>query len=380
MIKNSIKTKSVYGYIGSFRQYHKYCIKEGYNPWFYYNDIKYWCYYLLQRVSTHSLSVFIRDKRGISFIFNDIFGYPKIFHGQLYETFRKKLNKVYGKDGDNRLPILLHHHIKLCEYYGISRDTASSVDIDILCIICVAQIMGFGGRRCGELISPSKPLLIENISFYKTINVNGTIKECKYLSIIHHDYKNQKHYQDKMFTFIGSTNHPHIAPLYYIKTYLKRRKVSSGVLTPQDPLFIFGGKPITRNIFNKYCVGIIKKYIVDQEYSNYYKPYSFRIGLNVMLESRSLSQGQIQDYVGWSRGNSSQMIYTRMPRYRKINIINFILTTPVNINGFTQWESLNNCNKNNNNNNDNLNNKDKTNNNNNTKSNNNNNNNNNNIN
>ena len=89
MTTNSIKKNTQYKYISSFRQYWKYCNKYGYNPWYMYNDIKYWCYYLLQRVDNNSISILKSDKRGITFIFVDIFGYNNPFKGAYYKLFSK---------------------------------------------------------------------------------------------------------------------------------------------------------------------------------------------------------------------------------------------------------------------------------------------------
>ena len=353
MVKDSIKQCTMYQYISHFRQYFNYCITHKYHPWTYYTDIKYWCYYLLWRITHNSISVFVGDKRGISFIFNDLFGFPVIFKGKYYDSFRYKVNKMYGKDSDSRMHILLFHHIKLYGYYKLSKSNAHNINLDILCIIVAAQVMGFAGRRCGEVINVDSPLLIENISFHKTVQHNGTTKDAKYMAIIHNDYKNKKHKLDYMYSFISHTGHEVIDPYHYMRVYLKRRVSKYGPLQPSDYLFYAFGGNITRYYFMKYIINIIKEVIVDPEYGMYYKPYSFRIGLNVMLESRSMSQGQIQDYVGWSRGNSSQIIYTRMPRYWKINVINFILNTPVNMVGFNHWGFLNKDNNKNDNNNNN---------------------------
>ena len=304
-----------------------------------YDDVKYWCHYLLWRTSKYSISVLKKDRRGITFIFVDLLNYDTPFKGYYYALFVKKLKRVFGKTPDNRLPILLYHHILFAQFFKFDKYEVYTIDFDILLLITLTQLYGFAGRRCGELLSSSKPLKINQVEIFQTCKYHDKILPCKHLTIIHHDYKNKQFKNDKMYSILGYTDHKYIDPAYFLDIYLQRRKFLNLDCSPNAPLFITkNGNKYTSSKFNNDVITIFRNNIVDIESKKYISTHSLRIGLNVMLESRSLSQGQIQDYVGWSRGdNSSQIGYTRLSRYWKTGIIKFILETQENISGWKRW-------------------------------------------
>ena len=341
MLTASIKNTTKNSYISAFRQYWKYCNKYGYDPWYMYNNIQYWCHYLLWRVDNNSIYVLKKDRRGITYIFVDLFNYNTPFVGTYYALFIKKLNKIYGHECDSRLPLLLHHHIKFCKYFNFDRTKVFSIKFDILLIILLTQLYGFAGRRCGELINKNSPMLMDNISFKTSVIKNGKIIKCEYMTILHNEYKNKQYKQDFMLSIIGKTDYIYIDPYYYTKIYLLRRKSLNLKYSGNQELFMLkNGKNMTYSMLKTRIINIFKENIVEPESKPFITPYSLRIGLNVMLETRSLSSGQIRDYVGWSRGDrSSQIRYIRMPTYWKTGIISFILETQPNISGWNRWES-----------------------------------------
>ena len=344
MTTSSIKIVSRNHYISSFRQYWRYCNKNNYDPWYYYDDIKYWCHYILIRVEENSFAVAKTDKRGITYIFCDIFKYDTPFKGYYYELFSKKLKKTYGITKKGRAPILLHHHIKFTKYLKVDRDTAWTVDFDILVTITIVQLYGFAGRRCGELLNKNKKsntMTIENVKFHTTVEKDGKTIKCNYVTIVHNFYKNQQHKQDFMLSIIGETGHKYIDPYYYLNVYLIRRRALNLNWSLKAPLFIWlNGKQLTYYYLWKTITPKIANNVVSKAIRSHITPYSLRIGLNTMLEARSLSPGQIKDYVGWIRDQkqSSQIIYTVLPTWWKTQIVRMIIEKEPNISGWNRWD------------------------------------------
>ena len=343
MTSTSIQTITRNNCISSLRQYWKYCNKHGYNPWKYYKDIKYWCHYLLVRVEANSFSIAKTDRRGITYIFVDIFKYDTPFEGYYYTLFMKKLKKIFGKTKKNRLPILLHHHIKFAKYLNIDRYNAYTVDFDELLTLVIVQLYGFAGRRCGELLNKDKKaptMLLDNVKFHTEIEKDGKLVPCNYVTIIHNHYKNKIHKSDYMFSIIGETSDRYIDPYYFFKTYLLRRAQLKLQYTTKSPLFVWSnGKQLTyRDLLNKITPRIANN-VVDSISRKFITPYSLRIGLNTMLEARSLSSAQIKDYVGWirDRKQSSQIQYTVLPTWWKTQIITQIIEQEPNISGWKRW-------------------------------------------
>ena len=341
MINNSIKNNTKTRYISQYRQYWKYCQQFNYDPYYMYPSTQYWCHYLLWRVTNNSISVLKSSRRGITYIFVDVLLHKSPFNGPYYKLFIHKMNRIFGKQENKRLPILLHHHIKFCIKYNFNRKNALTCDIITLLTILITQIYGFAGRRCGEILNDTKPLTLQQIQFEKNIQYGSTQINQKCAIINHKDWKTKKNPTDKLSSILGYTNHHYIDPGFYLQVYLLRRQQMRQTLNLTSPVFLKPDNTIyTSKEFKEKSINIFKTKVVDQEMAKNITPYSLRIGLNVMLEARSLSQGQIQSYVGWSRGeNSSQIHYTRMPRYWKCGIIKFILETEPNITGWKRWEN-----------------------------------------
>lgn len=339
MTQTSIRSSSKGRYISSFRQYHKYCITNNFDPWCYYTSPQYWCYYLLTRVRTFSYYVFKTDRRGISFIYMDCLKFGNPFDNEYFKIFHRKIRRVYEPAPSERLPILLYHHIMFMKYHKVTRGDAWSMPLDILLDITIDQLMGFCGRRCGEIVVKGNTnyLLIDNVTFHDKVWYVNRYYNKFWLKIIHCRYKNQRNYSDYMFSIVGSTSHLFIDPYYFLFVYLQRRKQLGGIgifqYKPDNPLLVLStGRIYSYYFLQKRIIDVYKEHIMRPEDKARITGYSLRIGLNVMLEERDISQGRIMDYVGWVRSsNSSQIIYTnnRMPLLHKINVISDILSKKI---------------------------------------------------
>ena len=297
MNNSAYKPGTVKNYISSFRQYYQYAISNGYSPWKYDYDIKYWCYYLLWRVRKYSISVLKNSRRGISFIFIDLLGYTNnIFSGAYYDNFIRKINKVYQRAPDTRLPILVCHHIEFAKYYKVNRYNAWTIDIDMLLIVIIDQLYGFAGRRCGEIISNTNPITLDQITIGSRIKYQYKWYNIGYIKIIHHKYKNQLNFHDYMFSVFGETGHKYIDPYFYLSVYLYRREFKK--LPATSSAFIFkNGKLFKYNDLNNKIINIYDKHIYDALLNGKINIHGLRIGLNVSMEERGFTQGQISDFI-----------------------------------------------------------------------------------
>lgn len=351
MAKDAYKSKTVPRYVSGFRQYYRYCIEFKYNPWLYEGrKIKYWCSYLLYRVRKYSISVLINSRRGITYVFMDLFHYPyNVFVGEYYADFIRKLNKTYAGIPDNRIPILLNHHIMLAKHYNVSTKNAWKVPFNDLLIVLLDQLYGFCGRRGGEYISNTDPLLIDQLSFHDGIVFEQQYHSWKYGKILHKKFKNMVNKQDLMFSHFGDSSHEYINPYHYMYVYYHRRKYSSSSLISNlngnGPLFVFeNGKLFKYADLIKYIVNIYKHQLEDEYLKGRICVYSLRIGCNVMMSERMYNKGQIKAYIGWlinAKDDDSQNRYSRhIPIYWLIGVVKGIIQREIKIGGLSIKDTL----------------------------------------
>lgn len=344
-------------YISNFKMYYNYCIKNNYNPWYYNYDIKYWCSWLLYRVRMYSLSILSNSRRGITYMFIDLLGYSiTVFRGAYYKDFITKLNKTYDVAPDARIPILVYHHRLFIKYYKVTRNNAWSIDLDILLLITIDQLYGFCGRRCGEFINNQDPITIDQLEWGNVVKQGGRLLHIKYAKIIHKKYKNQINKKDYMYSIFGASNDENIDPYWFLYIYVNRRRFmktdekSLFYYKSTNPLFVFkNGTLMKVKDVKKKIISIYRNKLTDDYIKGKIDIHGFRIGINVAMEERGFTQGQIMSYIGWIRNKKdkkTQAVYSRMLLYWKVCVIKSILTTEISVGGIKLNNIYNTLNKN----------------------------------
>ena len=144
-----------------------------------------------------------------------------------------------------------------------------------------------------------------------------------------------------MFSVFGETGHEYIDPYLYLSVYLYRRRFKS--VPSSTNAFIFkSGNLFKYNDLQKKIIDIYDKTIYDALLNGKINIHGLRIGLNVSMEERGFTQGQITDYIGWAlqKHQSSQIIYSRLSLYWKVNVIKAILKQDVKIGDLILKETL----------------------------------------
>ena len=332
MVKDSIQWDTAKRYIGQIRIWHQYCKSKNISIWNQPTNVKVYCAYLLQRVQQYSINVLTSSMRGITFLYVDLLQQQSPFiNNDYFNQFKYKLNKIYGKSPDGRLPITLHHHILFAKYLKINKITAKTANFNNLLYLVVDQVYGFIGWRSGDLIKDN--VTTDQVRHYKFIyNEKEEKIRFNWTSIINKKYKNMINKKDYMFGVLGGTNYLYIDPWFYLKTYMARRPK-----TKHKKLLVWkDGSPFTWENFGQ-LMTIYKQKIIHLDNKMKITNYCLRIGVATMLQERGVEGPQIDDYMGWKQKTdpSARTTYIRMSRLWKCSIPQSIIDTPIKILGIT---------------------------------------------
>ena len=349
--------KTIKNYLRAMRQFIYYCVHIQHTTDIFPPSPELLCYYLSSRVNksktygawTSAWSGIIACLNALGFDLTYLRTAPSII------AYNKKFARIYKHTKDMRNAILLPHYIAYANSLNVSIKTCWQVPLFDLCKVVIAQVLGFTGSRCMELL-PYKcnlrfldnqrkefndPFLIPNDNFrikrkgfQGVLGTDVTFKNgVKYSngnidhSLQHfifkiYSYKNKKAKIDSKDIILGYTNFPTCDPAQFLFVYRKRLEALPHI----QKLFAINSCHYTNNFFfcwpdgSPVTVENAKDIFVDLKAAAKMPKdfkittYSARIGLPTMMLARGLSETMVYDYGAWARPSSSaaMMGYCRM--------------------------------------------------------------------
>ncbi len=352
-------TKS--GYIGALRNWRRYVLNlqiEGMNPFDFPVNAELLTYWICSTVNmTGSTSCIKRYRASLRWVAECCNESTEFTKDSFLSQNMTTLKKLYDTAPDPRLPFTIQQIINYTKLMGVSKYTMNFVDIKKLYKVMIVQLYFVLGTRPNELLRPAVCGLSNGVDLK---DLEWITSDNKYISKFDQRvtitilfFKNQKYRSVPKYVYLGNSECAnygscnskcaYLNPFFLLATYLKRRKLcykekideyntlklkietnsfskkkltkfrkeleklkqysSNLSLKPNSPLFVWPktGKVTVTTDLNKIVNEMVL--LLHPQDSDYYKPYSLRIGCSTRLCKIKMSFAQILKYIGWATTN-----------------------------------------------------------------------------